>query len=525
MIDIDYGDVIKSIFDQRKKPINKIYKNNRNSPSLKSITSLPSEENMGTTVKGSIKGNKKEEVNHDDFEELKIINLDYIKNNEEENRLSNKFNNNQIDLNGNVLLSKIQNTNLKVTKDDHFEFNISNTNFENEQSNDNNQLKQAKNFPQTYSNQNIKDIKNILFHNNLYNKSNSNIVQTEFQKQNKKSFRNQKIKKIKDEGELNKNITNKFNKYEQYNTEALAYEAIKNYSHCKPGKKEKNFLQRMEFYSVKKQTEEKIIDLMVNKAVRKIPEKEKLIIFNRLIEDSNRRAEAKNRIQLFNQKNQLLNNFDNHDSTIRRKKVKFDQRKFEENYQEKIINKLQEKERNLELLRRQKIKEEKDKEDKIIKEMKQRYRKATQNEIDSISKRLYNEANNRKLKREMLRSFSELERRLNTISDINKCTRNYSSFFSQYQIKSFDKLNYSKNYNNYSFNNNNISINSNEFSPIQNYSESYKQKIINKMKKNNSNYNDISHSLYRNMKYYSYNNKQYIPYYNAEKVIDEFFLK
>jgi len=138
MIDIDYGDVIKSIFDQRKKPINKIYKNNRNSPSLKSITSLPSEENMGTTVKGSIKGNIKEEVNHDDFEELKIINLDYIKNNEEENRLSNKFNNNQIDLNGNVLLSKIQNTNLKVTKDDHFEFNISNTNFENEQSNDNN---------------------------------------------------------------------------------------------------------------------------------------------------------------------------------------------------------------------------------------------------------------------------------------------------------------------------------------------------------------------------------------------------
>ena len=281
----------------------------------------------------------------------------------------------------------------------------------------------------------------------------------------------------------------------------------------------------MEFYSVKKQTEEKIIDLMVNKAVRKIPEKEKVIIFNRLIEDSNRRAEAKNRIQLFNQKNQLLNNFDNHDSTVRRKKVKFDQRKFEENYQEKIINKLQEKERNLELLRRQKIKEEKDKEDKIIKEMKQRYRKATQNEIDSISKRLYNEANNRKLKREMLRSFSELERRLNTISDINKYTRNYSSFFSQYQIKSFDKLNYSKNYNNYSFNNNNISINSNEFSPIQNYSESYKQKIINKMKKNISNYNDTSHSLYRNMKYYSYNNKQYIPYYNAEKVIDEFFLK
>jgi hypothetical protein len=133
----NYGDVIKNIFEHKKK-VNEDNNKHKKTYSLKSITSLPSEENMGTTVKGSIKGNIKEEVNHDDFEELKIINLDYIKNNEEENRLSNKFNNNQIDLNGNVLLSKIQNTNLKVTKDERFEFNISNTNFENEQSNDNN---------------------------------------------------------------------------------------------------------------------------------------------------------------------------------------------------------------------------------------------------------------------------------------------------------------------------------------------------------------------------------------------------
>ena len=76
----------------------------------------------------------------------------------------------------------------------------------------------------------------------------------------------------------------------------------------------------MEFYSVKKQTEGKIIDLMVNKAVRKIPEKEKIIIFNRLIEDSNRRAEAKNRIELLKQNSKIANEM--YDDKIVKKKRK-----------------------------------------------------------------------------------------------------------------------------------------------------------------------------------------------------------
>jgi hypothetical protein len=475
---------------------------------------------MGTNIKGSLIENKKEEENYNDLEELKIIKIDNIKNSDEEIRLANKLKNNQINLNENLLSSKLK-SNCKVTKDEHFELNISNSNFEKNNNkeiimNDNIILNKLKNVNQNFSNEN----KNIS-ENNLYNKSNSNLKQIEKQKQNKKGFK-KNLSKLKDGIEVKKNISNKLNKYEQYNTETLAYEALKNYSHCKP--KEKQFLKRMEFYSVKKQTEEKIIDLMVNKAKRKIPENEKIIIFNRLIEDSNRRAEAKNRIQLFNQKNQLLNNFDNHDSTVRRKKVKFDQRKFEENYQEKIINKLQEKERNLELLRRQKIKEEKDKEDKIIKEMKQRYRKATQNEIDSISKRLYNEANNRKLKREMLRSFSELERRLNTISDFNKTKRNYSSFFLQPQNHYLDKIsNLSKSKNNYTNYINLSNYSNNEISPsLRNIS--YKNKMIHQMNKSNNN-NSTSHSLYRNMKYFSYNNKKYVPYYNAERMIDEFFLK
>ena len=114
------------------------------------------------------------------------------------------------------------------------------------------------------------------------------------------------LKKSKNENEKRKNL-NKFNnnKFEQYNKEAIAYESIKNFSHCKTN--EKDFLKRMEFYSVKKQTKGKIINIIVNKAIRKIPEREKIIIFNRLIEDSNRRIEAKNRIQIVNQNNKIAN--------------------------------------------------------------------------------------------------------------------------------------------------------------------------------------------------------------------------
>ena len=247
--------------------------------------------------------------------------------------------------------------------------------------NKNNQLKKNPNL----SEKNLIKTQNTYFDNIINNKSSSIVNQN--QKQKRLNSHQQNSKRLKEELEQNKINNTKLNKYEQYNTEALAYEAIKNYSHCKP--KESNFLQRMEFYSVKKQTEGKIIDLMVNKAVRKIPEKEKLIIFNRLIEDSNRRAEAKNRIEILNQDNKIANEMYN-DKIFKKKKKKFDQREFDDIYEQKIIKKLKEKEKKIELLRKQKIQEEKDKEDLIINEMRSRNRKVSQFEIDSISKRLYN---------------------------------------------------------------------------------------------------------------------------------------
>ena len=524
-MEIDYGDVIKTIFDQKKPAKKKYIKKKKYS--LKSIPSLPSEENYGNTEKSSLKSIiKKEKENenqhhNEEFNELNIINLDDSKNDNKEFELRNDLfetdNNfdNQIEINQkDEFISKLKNE-IKDTKDHKMKINITDNNLDsNSIKNKNNQLKNNQNL----SEKNIKETQNNFFENTINNKSSSNFNQN--QKQKRINSRQQNTKKLKEELEQNKMNNQKLNKFEQYNTEALAYEAIKNYSHCKP--KQSNFLQRMEFYSVKKQTEGKIIDLMVNKAVRKIPEKEKLIIFNRLIEDSNRRAEAKNRIEILNQDNKIANEMYN-DKIFKKKKKKFDQREFDDIYEQKIIRKLKEKERKIELLRKQKIQEEKYKEDLIVNEMRSRNKKMPQIEIDSISKRLYNEANNRKLKREMLRSFSELERRLNTISDFNKNKRNYSSFFLQPKIHYLDKIsNISKSKNNYTNYINLSNYSNNEISPsVRNIS--YKNKIIHQM--NQSNSNSTSHSLYRNMKYFSYNNKKYVPYYNAERMIDEFFLK
>ena len=521
-MEIDYGDVIKTIFDQKKPAKKKFMKKKKYS--LKSIPSLPSEENYGNTAKSSLKSNiKKEKENqnkNEESNELNIINLDDSKNNKEfelrndiletENNLDNKIENEEEEF-----ISKLKNE-IKDTKDHKMKINTTDNNLDsNSIKYKNNQLKKNQNL----SEKNIKENQNNFFENKINNKSSSNLNQN--QKQKRINSRQQNSKLLKEELEQNKMNNQKLNKYEQYNTEALAYEAIKNYSHCKP--KEKNFLQRMEFYSVKKQTEGKIIDLMVNKAVRKIPEKEKIIIFNRLIEDSNRRAEARNRIEILNQNKKIANEIYD-DKIFKKKKKKFDQREFDDIYQQKIIKKLKEKERKIELLRKQKIQEEKDKEDLIVNEMRSRNKKVSQIEIDSISKRLYNEANNRKLKREMLRSFSELERRLNTISDFNKTKRNYSSFFLQPQNHYLDKIsNLSKSKNNYTNYINLSNYSNNEISPsLRNIS--YKNKMIHQMNKSNNN-NSTSHSLYRNMKYFSYNNKKYVPYYNAERMIDEFFLK
>ena len=308
-MEINYGEVIKTIFAQKKKTNKSVYKN-KNSYSLKSITSIPSEENFSEIVKGNLKNYVIEKPN-DNYNGFRIIDIDKLNDNQitENNIKTTKNDTDDYDLylKGEELISKLKNG-IKQTNNGNFEINITN-NINQKKENKINKIKINHNKATSYnfSEKNLKEIENNNIENNYLNKSSSNLVENQIKiiKKQKKpvtSLKKIKFDKIKNKRNINKN---QYNKFELYNTEALAYEAIKNYSHCRP--KENSFLKRMEFYSLKKQTEGKIIDIMVNKAMRKITEKEKILIFNRLIEDSNRRVEAKNRIQIVNQNNKIAN--------------------------------------------------------------------------------------------------------------------------------------------------------------------------------------------------------------------------
>ena len=126
--------------------------------------------------------------------------------------------------------------------------------------------------------------------NNIKNKPDTSLKKHIISLSNVSSLRTPKLKKDKFENYLNQ-------KFEKYNKENLRYQTIKKYSNCKPNKQ--NFLERMDFYSIKKQKKNEIIKLIVDQISPKMKEKERKKVFNHLIDDSNRRIEEKNNINDF----------------------------------------------------------------------------------------------------------------------------------------------------------------------------------------------------------------------------------
>ena len=329
--------------------------------------------------------------------------------------------------------------------------------------------------------------------------------------------------------------SNSNSKYHKYNTEQLAYDANKNFSQCRP--KEKNFLSRMKFYAIKQQTRNDVIHILIEKNKPKIKESEKLKTFNRLIEDSNRRAEAKNRIEMLNANKQIAINIYNQDYNLsKQKKHKFNILEFEKKYEEEVTNKLKAKRKAIE---QQKMKQEKEmllKEEKILNEMKKYHKKATDDEISKISQRLYNDAIARKIKLNEMRARSQMNE--------NK--------FGMLRHHSESKFNNKHKRNDSSNNNNNNKVNKHNTSF---YSEEgtnnklyFKSKRINNFNNNKQQQHTHTHThshINININNISHNNSyipltttsntavaalttekpkmQYIPYYNAERMINAFF--
>ena len=93
-------------------------------------------------------------------------------------------------------------------------------------------------------------------------------------------------------------------KFGKYDTQELTYKISKEYS--KAECYDKSFLERMEFYTAKINLKEDKINELVNKSKPQLPEEQRIEAFNRLITDSNRRAEAKKRISKVNSNKLLL---------------------------------------------------------------------------------------------------------------------------------------------------------------------------------------------------------------------------
>ena len=118
----------------------------------------------------------------------------------------------------------------------------------------------------------------------------NNIVESEINLVLKKKIRNipKNYSPIK-----NKLINFDNSKYEKINNEQMKYNIIKEYSNIKPNK-EKGFLNRMQFYSLKRKKRQENINKLIEKNKYKLSESEKDITFNRLITDANRRITQKN---------------------------------------------------------------------------------------------------------------------------------------------------------------------------------------------------------------------------------------
>ena len=288
--------------------------------------------------------------------------------------------------------------------------------------------------------------------------------------------------------------SSKTNRYEQYNTEQLAYKAYNKYSKCRP--KDANFLDRMKFYAIKNQTKFDAVNIIVEKSKKKISEKEKILTFNRLIEDSNRRAEVKNRINLIHSNKDVAKEmFDNKNNMIHPPKKKFDKDKWEKRYKSQI-QKVNERQRSCDLLRKQKEEEQKMKEDQEVEQMKKYRRTASKEQISMISERLYNEGRTHRVK-----SVSNLRLRNSYMSNLNST---YSDMRKKSKQSSpYKKKNYFKKYSFQSQNN-----------------DKYSEKNSIRSSKINTSYTKIKNNDSHKTK-----SKNYVTSLNAEKLIESFFIR
>ena len=531
---INYENAIKNMFNRNKNNSSENEINQNQISDNKTAENLNSKTSQLKTIKSLYSNDKKLKDNNEnnllnsvdltnsneheiDLENSIINSLNY-----KENNIQDDSEDEKLDIQSKLLINKLQNgiqtnkngeiiinSNSDIHKKKNDDLNKENKNNNNNNKKNNKLILSNKNNNSSKIHLSKNNSNNFYYNkNNFVNKTIQNFSYNKYSSHKKKiNSVNNFIEKKKNSSMNNKNLitnpsslTNKTmiknydpieNKFEAYNLDNLAYDAIKKYSKFKP--KNFSFYERMKFYAIKQQTKNYMINMMINKAKTKIKETEKILTFNRLINDSNRRSEAKNRIELLNSNNKIANElYDTENLVMKTKKKKFDPIQFDKKYKENVVNFLREKEHSLNLLRQQKELEEKEKEEKEINEMKKyNKKKVPMKQIDVISQRLYTEANIRKLKSNInSRENSTIKNKINHLNNNKFKHKRINSSKNSYYLNINSKNNYLS--NEYNINNHNK------------YNSTNVSQNINKNKVNKK-------------------AKKYIPYNSAEKMVDLFF--
>ena len=478
----DYEYVIKQIFNGRKNNSNININNNI------SLKSNRSQNFIINTKNKEFKENKLKQY----IERIKEINLTTDENN----------NLNKYQLNNNNK-NKINKEEMNILESDSYSLspeliNLDKENKPQKNEYENNDKIILKEYQKNIMNKN-KNLKNNI---NSLNEilSYTQRIKGKNEVKNQLSTNSTTERNLKENLSASRKIINQIkNKFERYNTENLMYEALKNYSQCKP--LNSGFLDRMEFYTIKKQTKNEILNYLVNQSKPKIKESERIKVFNHLIEDSNRRTE---------------NYYKNEELKNKKKisKKKFNEREFLLKYKREVIDKLKEKERNLQLLRKAKLKEEREKEELIIKEMRNRTQRASKKKIEEIFKRLYAEAVSFNARKEIRNSFND-----NNDNNIFSLDLKKERNFSHLNLNSI----------NHSFNQN---YNKKQKLRYRYYSqknihqpEIYKKYNCNMLNRNKHSQKSCCNVFNKNNVKISTKIKKFVPIFNAEKMVDAFFTK
>jgi hypothetical protein len=174
-------------------------------------------------------------------------------------------------------------------------------------------------------------------------------------------------------------------KYSKYDTTQIAYEANTEYTRSKKPSVDNNFLDRMNQDIGKRKEKEKKVNEMVDFRKTKITESARIRTFNGLIDDANRRVEAKEHIEK------------GHNVRPPKMLKNYSQKDWDRIYNNRFLNYKNHKDSRLEekIIANEKLK--KSNEDRMIEEMNSRVKKVPTKHIESHVNKLYKDAEKRRL--------------------------------------------------------------------------------------------------------------------------------